>query len=203
MKDDKNCIHRGNLVKKQMSIQQTSNAELATMLNCTKRSITDYRKGHVPCSKFFDKLILFLKEDRAEYFQLLPEYRPTCNSKRPVVPHCLLGYDWDNGVLKINPKEADIVRDIFRQINIGVKRAQVANWLNAQGIKGKRGGRFAVMSLTIIIKNPIYIGKKMLDGKLVDGNSPAIISEEVFWEANKQLKNGLLYEENQSSHDWI
>ena len=60
MKDEKKSI-RGNIVKKQMSIQQVSNAELATMLNCTKRSITDYRKGHVPCGKFFDKLILFFK----------------------------------------------------------------------------------------------------------------------------------------------
>ena len=124
----------------------------------------------------------------------MPEYRPTCNSRRHVIPHCVFGYDWQDGVLSINPKEANIVRDIFRQINIGVKRAQVANWLNAQGIKGKRGGRFAVMSLTIIIKNPIYIGKKMVDGKLVNGNSPAIISEEVFWEANK--KHTLSKEEN-------
>ena len=193
MKDDKKCI-RGNIVKKQMSKQKVSNIELATMLNCNKRSVTDYRKGHVPCNKFFNKLILFLKEDGAEYFRLLPEY--TRNSKRHVVPHCVLGYDWDNGVLKINPKEADIVRDIFRQINIGVKRAQVANWLNAQGIKGKRGGRFAVMSLTIIIKNPIYIGKKCIEGRLIEDNWPSIISEEVFWEANKKLKNGLLYEEN-------
>lgn len=188
MKDDNKCIHRGNLVKKQMSKQKVSNAELATMLNCTKRSITDYRKGHVPCSKFFDKLMLFLKEDGAEYFQLLPEYKPTRNSKRQVVPNCVFGYDWQDGVLKINQKEADIVREIFRQINVGVKRAQVANWLNSQGIKGKRGGRFAVMSLTIIIKNPIYIGKKMVDGKLVDDYCPAIISDELFFEVNKKMK---------------
>ena len=145
-------------------------------------------------ANFLTNLFFFLKEDGAEYFRLLPEYRPTCNSRRHVIPHCVFGYDWQDGVLSINPKEANIVRDIFRQINIGVKRAQVANWLNAQGIKGKRGGRFAVMSLTIIIKNPIYIGKKMVDGKLVNGNSPAIISEEVFWEANK--KHTLSKEEN-------
>lgn len=61
--------------------------------------------------------------------------------------------------LKIVDEEAKYVRLIFERYASGVGCTVIADWLNALGVKGKRGKEFCRESVQKIITNPVYIGK--------------------------------------------
>lgn len=125
-----------------------------------------------------------------------------------------LGYDIDfigrNRTLKVNEKEAEIVKLIFKMYVEGDGSKAITNYLNSLGYKSKIGNDFSASSVLNIIKNPIYIGKvtwkkkdirkskdpnKVKDTRtrdksewiIADGKHPAIIEEEIFNLAQKIL----------------
>lgn len=79
--------------------------------------------------------------------------------------------------LKINHKEADMVKLIFKLYCDGKGLAYISEQLNKLGFKPRRGTIFAKSSLTHILTNPIYVGKikytdkattkKVVNGKII------------------------------------
>lgn len=61
--------------------------------------------------------------------------------------------------LVIVPEEATIVREIFSMYASGKGLRAIANSLNREGYKTKRGNTFDTASIKEIILNPLYIGK--------------------------------------------
>ena len=61
--------------------------------------------------------------------------------------------------LVINPKEAEVVRTIFKMYSEGNGYKAIAGYLNKYGHTTKRGNSFAVSSVKDILNNPVYIGK--------------------------------------------
>ena len=61
--------------------------------------------------------------------------------------------------LKINEKEAEIVRFIFNEYSKGKGYKAITNQINKLGYKTKKGNDFSVGSIRDILTNPVYIGK--------------------------------------------
>lgn len=116
--------------------------------------------------------------------------------------------------LKINPKEADMVKLIFKLYCDGKGLVYISNQLNRLGFKPRRGPLFSKSTITHILTNPIYIGKikytdkatikKVVDGKIirvrnenkkviyVDGLHDEIISLDTWNIAQNIRKNHLI-----------
>ncbi|MDZ4937791.1 recombinase family protein [Clostridium perfringens] len=61
--------------------------------------------------------------------------------------------------LKINEKEAEIVRFIFNEYSKGKGYKAITNKMNKLGYKTKKGNDFSVGSIRDILTNPVYIGE--------------------------------------------
>ena len=109
-----------------------------------------------------------------------------------------LGYDLKDRNLLINPKEAELVRLIFREyVRLG-SVFDLYEWLRDKGIRSKSrtattgrkiGG--AVLSrgtLYHLLSNPLYIGKTAHKGKLYPGQHGAIIDDKLWEQAANRLK---------------
>lgn len=99
------------------------------------------------------------------------------------LPPLLIGYEkyklpGQKGYsLKINPKEADMIKLIFHLYCDGKGLVYISEQLYRLGFNPRRGIYFAKSSITHILTNPIYIGKikytdkattkKVVDGKIV------------------------------------
>lgn len=111
-----------------------------------------------------------------------------------------LGYDIaENGKkLMINPKEAKIIKEIFKLYLEGNSLLKVAQILNEKGYRSKQGvsktgkayggTKFSATRIQAIINNVLYIGKVKYAGQIYDGQQEAIIDEETFKKAQEKLK---------------
>lgn len=71
-----------------------------------------------------------------------------------------LGYQRDKeGGLVVNPEEAALVRRIYAMHEQGLTNRQIADTLNAEGIPGKRGGRWYPATIRYMLDNPKYQGQ--------------------------------------------
>ncbi len=74
----------------------------------------------------------------------------------------LLGYRIENGVLKIVPEEAMIVKRIFDLFLSGMGLQSIANTLNEDGIKTRFGSKFHYAGIYKILRNEKYAGNLLL-----------------------------------------
>lgn len=90
------------------------------------------------------------------------------NSYKGKVPNIVYGYDKVPGeyfTLYINEREAEVVRRIFRlYTESGEGGLAIANILNSEGLRTKRGCIWSQNAIMRIIRNPIYIGQ-IINGK--------------------------------------
>ena len=86
--------------------------------------------------------------------------RKSMKSGKPnaVTSFRILGYEWENDTLVIVPKEADIVRRIFREYKSGDSLKKIANGLNTDGISTKGDYQWNAMAIQRILKNITYTG---------------------------------------------
>jgi site-specific DNA recombinase len=96
--------------------------------------------------------------------------------------------------------KAKIIRNIFLwKVNEGLTNTQIVERLQKQGFKLLR------QSVTKIFKNPVYCGlvaHNLLDGKIIEGKHPAIVSKELFLKANElQAKNPHNYKQFKVNND--
>ena len=93
------------------------------------------------------------------------------------------GYDIVNKRLAVNPVQADTVRRVFKLVAEGISTAEVVRLLKQEGITTNTGKYFDTRAVRLMVQNIGYTGKK-------DENVyPAIISKELYLEANKQLRS--------------
>jgi len=132
----------------------------------------------------------------------------------------ILGYDFNRGSLKINEKEAEIVKMIFSDYLSGMGRNSIANKLNSLNVKPKNGGEWDSSKIREILKNEKYVGdmilqkhfvsnhidkrKKVNNGELlkyeVTNNHQGIIDREVFNAVQAETeKRKKLYSTNKST----
>ncbi|WP_312943038.1 recombinase family protein [Oscillibacter sp.] len=122
--------------------------------------------------------------------------------------------------LKIIPKEAEIVRQIFEMYASGMGCTIIEQRVNALGAHGRRGARFNRNTIRIILDNPVYIGKirwnrtstvksgvgpsrkkKVVYNSsdqwiLIDGRHPPIISQELWDAVRAEREKNYFYVDN-------
>lgn len=90
------------------------------------------------------------------------------NAEKGRVPNIVYGYDkipGDYFNMTVNEYEADIIHRIYSlYLNEGAGALKIAEKLNEQGVKTKRGNKWTQNAVCRILTNPIYTGK-IINGK--------------------------------------
>lgn len=80
------------------------------------------------------------------------------------------GYIWKDGEILVNPKQAEIVKRIFRELLSGKGTDAIAKELNQEHIPTKKGSRWTSSSIRGIIKNEKYTGDCIFQKTYTDSN---------------------------------
>ena len=85
------------------------------------------------------------------------------------------GYNYEEQILRINSKEASVVKDIYRWYLEGESMGKIAKMLNSSKIPTKKWGLWAKKTISTILKNPIYCGYYRFEEKVTKGYHSKII----------------------------
>jgi len=88
----------------------------------------------------------------------------------------------------IDENAAEAVRIIFEMFNKGIPNADICAHLNGLGLRTSRGNTFTKNCVPRIIQNEKYTGLYICGDIRIEGAVPAIVSKEVFFMAQKELK---------------
>jgi hypothetical protein len=77
-----------------------------------------------------------------------------------------------------DPNEASIVLQMYALLDQGRNVGDITRWVNAQGVRTKRGKPFGRNAVRTILSNPYYAGKVRQQGELRDGNHEPLMSFE-------------------------
>lgn len=94
------------------------------------------------------------------------------------------GYTWNKEAqqLEINPEEARIVQEIYRQYLQGKSRSAIADWAASR----TKARVFDHNIIRDILRRPIYIGKLVNNGTLVEGRHEAIIDPDTWYAVQRE-----------------
>lgn len=95
----------------------------------------------------------------------------------------------EDGRFAIDEEGAKIVREIYERVNAGDLFVDIANDLNARGIKTSRGNLWKKSSFHYLISNEQYIGTYSYGGIRIDGGIPPVLQKELFYAVQEKLKN--------------
>jgi site-specific DNA recombinase len=109
-----------------------------------------------------------------------------------------LGYDLRERRLVINPAEAEVVRQIFRRLELGYVRL-LKEELDRRGVVSKshssangvrqKGYSFSRGALYVVLSNPLYVGEIRHRGVRHPGQHQPIIHRELWDRVQQQLHN--------------
>ena len=91
----------------------------------------------------------------------------------------------EDGRLEINDDTAPIVREIFRRVRNGENYIDIANDLNARGLKTRQGNPWNKGSFHIMLQSERYLGVYIYKDIRIEGGNPAIIDRETWMEVQK------------------
>ncbi|HEC82632.1 MAG TPA: recombinase family protein, partial [Thermoplasmatales archaeon] len=86
------------------------------------------------------------------------------------------GYEYNNGKLIGVDEELRIVKKIFRDYVEGKGMKEIAEFLNKEGIKTKRGGKWDRKTISRILSNPVYCGIIEWEEILFEGEHEKVVS---------------------------
>jgi len=90
------------------------------------------------------------------------------------------GYRLEHGVLMSNPKESQVVKDIFDWYLNGSTMEMVSIRLNNDSILTRKNNGWTVYSVSRILHNPVYAGYLRWDGLLIEDHHSPIVDVEEF-----------------------
>lgn len=96
-------------------------------------------------------------------------------------------YSADKKHIEIDQGEAAAVKTMFSEGQKGQSLNQIAEILNRQGIKTRRGKEWSAGNVQAILRNRFYIGELQHQGKPIKGNHEPIISKIQFGKVQSQL----------------
>jgi len=99
------------------------------------------------------------------------------------------GYDYKDGKLLVNDKEAPVVRRIFKMYLEGFSMKRIADILNSEGIPTKHGKEWSTQTIASILKNPLYCGFLRWEKYINKGEHQALIDVDTFNKVQEMIKN--------------
>lgn len=140
-------------------------------------------------------LLESLLEGYAEFFSAelsekvkrgMKENALKCMSNGSGVP---MGYAIDSERhFRIDPVIAPVVQEVFTLYAEGATMKEIADRLNAKGVRSSKGGLISLNIISHILKNRRYIGEYRYGDVVTPGGMPAIISEELFDRVQERLR---------------
>lgn len=100
-----------------------------------------------------------------------------------------IGYRYENGELVVDDFDAMQVREAFKRVVDGASLYSIYRDFKDKGYT-HRNGEWSDRTLRSVLKNPVYTGLLTYKGQTFEGNHTAIISPEVFEQA-QQIISGL------------
>ncbi len=97
------------------------------------------------------------------------------------------GYELLEGRLEIDQGECEGVRLIFEEYIQGRTSREIAELLNSKGLKKKSGASWYKVTISRMLKNPVYCGYMEWDGVLRRADHPAIVDVSLFNEVQKEI----------------
>jgi DNA invertase Pin-like site-specific DNA recombinase len=97
------------------------------------------------------------------------------------------GYEYLDGKLSIDERESEGVKLIFEEYLRGRTSRQIADLLNSQGLTAKGGGLWYKMTVSRMLKNPVYCGYMEWDGILKKADHPSIVDVSTFNEVQREI----------------
>ena len=94
------------------------------------------------------------------------------------------GYEYRNGKLIIVEEEAHVVRAIYNMYIRGSNLQDICDYLNNAGIESKKGVGWSRQTISNILHNPLYIGKREWNNIKLRCDYSPIISEDKFLAVN-------------------
>ena len=114
-----------------------------------------------------------------------------------VVPFGYQVVDRDGGrYWEVHPEEAEVIRDMARRIQRGESRADVARWLNDQGVKPRRVGRWTYDGVGRLLRSRLVLGQRTHKGRVVlgDDGMPVRFADPILsdqeWDAVQAVLDG-------------
>lgn len=103
--------------------------------------------------------------------------------------HPIYGYGVDKSTKKyvVEPNEAPFVQRMFAEYANGKPMQDIANEMNAQGLRTKRGYKFSVKTLNKMLKNRAYIGEYHESGHVIPGGMPVLVDLATFEKVQAKL----------------
>ena len=100
------------------------------------------------------------------------------------------GYTVEDKIVKINEKQADIVRQVYNGYISGMRLKDIATKLKKQGIKTNNGNDWTINQISRMLRSSYYCGQVYADNTVYTNIYPSIISEELYDRVNKSLQTG-------------
>lgn len=100
---------------------------------------------------------------------------------------CPLGYKYANGAFTVDSSAAQTVADVFARFVSGQPMSRIAADLNAGGVTTARGGEWHASTVRTILLNGFYAGIAQWDGVEETGSHPAIITRELYDQAQQRI----------------
>ncbi len=133
-----------------------------------KVNFVNYDQTSSESSEFMLTMLSAIAQEESANTSKRVKFGKRQNAEQGRVPNIVYGYDKilsNYFILKINEVEANVINRIFTMYtekNMGANR--IANVLNQEGIKTKRGYNWSQNAVSRILANEIYIGK-IVNGK--------------------------------------
>lgn len=102
---------------------------------------------------------------------------------------CPFGYRYtqDRKHIEPDPEEAKVVKMLFSEGQKGKSLWQIANFLNEQNIKTRRGCTWSAGSVQVVLRNNFYTGVLTHQGREIKGNHEPLISKVQFGKVQAQI----------------
>ena len=96
--------------------------------------------------------------------------------------------------LVVQDEEADLVRSFFEQASKGQSAAAIARMANEAGHRTKKHGKkegklWTGKTILQILRNPVYLGQRQYNGKLISGVHQALLNEDLAKNALIQIES--------------
>ena len=90
---------------------------------------------------------------------------------------------------EIEPKEAEIVKEVFLRYSEGETIREIVKSLNERGLRARDDKLFKISIFTRFLRNRRYIGEYRYGETVIENGMPAIIDKELFDRVQRRIEN--------------
>ncbi len=101
-----------------------------------------------------------------------------------------VGYQSDKeGTIELDPEKAPYIKNAFKLFLKGYSYTDIANYLNDEGVKTRKGKLFTGNAVKRILRNPTYSGVYKFQDIVIKDGIPATIDKATFNEVQEKMKS--------------